>query len=128
MLLKRLFSLLLSASAAVLLLPGGAALGQALPTIRVASPPSEDAAPLLYALHEGLFTKYGVNVQLTQMTSGSAIAAAVAGKAVDVGFSSLQAIISGHVRGVPFELVTRRAVRSERSLRVYAGAQRRSNS
>lgn len=83
----------------------GAVSGQALPTIRVASPPSEDAAPLLYALHAGLFAKYGVNVQLQQMTSGSAIAAAVAGNAVDVGFSSLQAIISGHMRGVPFQLV-----------------------
>jgi NitT/TauT family transport system substrate-binding protein len=91
---------------AALVGPGSRALAQSgVPTIRVAVPPSEDVAPILYALKADLFTKAGLNVQLTQMTSGAAISAAVAGGAVDVGFSSLQGLISGHARGLGFQLI-----------------------
>jgi NitT/TauT family transport system substrate-binding protein len=82
-----------------------AAQGQTQTTIRVAAPPSEDVAPILYALKAGLFPKAGLNVELTQMQSGAAISAAVAGNAIDVGFSSLQGLISGHAHGLAFQLV-----------------------
>lgn len=92
---------------AMILLAAGmnSAFAQTVPTIRVAAPPSEDVAPILYAMKADLFTKAGVNVQLTQMSSGAAISAAVAGNAVDVGFSSLQGLISGHSRGLGFQLI-----------------------
>jgi NitT/TauT family transport system substrate-binding protein len=86
-------------------LAGPIAGAQTLPTLRVAAPPAEDVAPIYYALKAGLFTKAGIDVQLTSMSSGAAVAAAVAGGAVDIGFSSLQGLIAGHARGLPFQLI-----------------------
>jgi NitT/TauT family transport system substrate-binding protein len=102
---KRIYALFIGLAGAVVLALGSNTSAQTLPTIRVAAPPSEDAAPMLYALKNDLFTKAGINVQLTQMSSGAAISAAVAGNAIDVGFSSLQGLISGRAHGLDFELV-----------------------
>lgn len=95
-----------SLALAALGLAGSPVRAQSLPTLRVAAPPSEDTAPMLYALSAGLFTKAGVNVELTQMVSGAAISAAVAGGAEDIGFSSLQGLISGRAHGLTFQLVS----------------------
>lgn len=73
--------------------------------VQVGVPPSQDVGPILYALHAGLFAKAGLNVVLQPLTSGAAISAAVAGGTVQIGFSSLQGLISGHARGVPFSLI-----------------------
>jgi NitT/TauT family transport system substrate-binding protein len=78
---------------------------QTLPTIRVAAPPAADVVPIYWALKNDLFTKAGINVQLTAMNNGAAAAAAVAGGAIDIGFSSLQGLISGHSRGLGFQLI-----------------------
>ena len=75
------------------------------PSIVVILPPSVDVAPFLYADHAGLFTKAGLNVQITQMANGAAIAAAIAGGSGQIGFSSLSALIAGHARGLPFALI-----------------------
>ncbi len=75
------------------------------PVISVILPPSTDVAPLLYAEHAGLFTKAGLNVQITQLPNGATIAAAIAGGSGQIGFSSLSALITGHARGLPFLLV-----------------------
>jgi NitT/TauT family transport system substrate-binding protein len=90
-----------------LLVPGAVhAQAQGTATITLALPPSMDVAPAIYADHAGLFAKAGLSVHLTQMNSGAAISAAVAGGSVTIGLSSLQALISGHARGVPFELIS----------------------
>lgn len=101
---SRLFAALVLA-AALLVGPHPQASGQGLTTISVAAPPSEDVAPILYALNSGMFAKAGLNVVLQQLASGAVIASAVAGGASNIGFSSLSGLISGHVRGVPFELI-----------------------
>jgi NitT/TauT family transport system substrate-binding protein len=74
-------------------------------TIRVASAGDDNAAPLLYADKAGLFKKAGLDVQITKMKSGAAIAAAVAGGSLDIGKSSLTGLIAAHLRGVDFTLV-----------------------
>jgi len=89
----------------LLALCASSAMAQTMPTIRVAAPPAEDVVPIYYAMKADLFTKAGINVQLTSMTSGAAVAAAVAGNAVDVGFSSLQGLISGRSHGLGFQLI-----------------------
>ncbi len=99
--LIRAFALL----ATVLALSLGAADAQDRPVISVILPPSTDVAPLLYADHAGLFTKAGLNVQITQLPNGATIAAAIAGGTGQIGFSSLSALITGHARGLPFQLV-----------------------
>jgi NitT/TauT family transport system substrate-binding protein len=92
-------------------LAGGIALAplpvraQALVTVRVAGPPAEQELPLVYAMRAGMFERAGIKVELGKGTSGAATAAAVAAGALDVGLSSMLAIILGHARGVPFTIV-----------------------
>lgn len=74
-------------------------------SVKMALPLSMDVTPALYAEKAGLFKKAGLDVEITKLNSGAAIAAAVAGGAQQIGFSSLPALISGHVRGVPFQLI-----------------------
>jgi NitT/TauT family transport system substrate-binding protein len=100
-LITRAFALL----ATLFALSLGSAAAQDRPVISVILPPSTDVAPLLYADHAGLFTKAGLNVQITQLPNGATIAAAIAGGSGQIGFSSLSALITGHARGLPFQLV-----------------------
>ncbi len=95
----------LGVGAAALLTAAVPSSAQDLVRVRVAAPPSEDTAPILYAINAGLFAKAGLKVEFAQMSSGSVISAAVAGGATDIGFSSLTGLISGHVRGIPFQLI-----------------------
>jgi NitT/TauT family transport system substrate-binding protein len=76
-----------------------------LDTIRVASAGDDNAAPLLYADKAGLFRKAGLDVQISKMNSGSAVAVAIAGGALEIGKSSLTGLIAAHLRGVDFALV-----------------------
>ena len=73
--------------------------------IHVAVPPSQDVGPILYALHTGMFERAGLNIDLQALTNGSAISAAVAGGTIQIGFSSLQTLIAGHARGIPFSII-----------------------
>lgn len=73
--------------------------------VRVASPPVDDASPLLYAMHAGLFRKAGIDVQLSALNSGAAVAAAVAGGSIDIGLSSTMPLISAHVRKIGFKII-----------------------
>jgi len=82
----------------------------ALPVIRVASAPSDDMTPVLYADRAGLFRAAGIAVDVQRTSSGSAVAVAVAANAVDIGKSSIVPLISAHARGFPFTLVAPSAV------------------
>ena len=73
--------------------------------VRVATAGDDNAAPLLYADTAGLFKKANLDVQITKMKSGAAIAAAVAGGSLDIGKSSLTGLIAAHLRGIDFTLV-----------------------
>ena len=53
----------------------------------------------------GFFAKAGLNVKLETQQSGPAIAAAVAGGALDIGFSNTISIAAAHKRGLPFTFV-----------------------
>lgn len=94
----------LLASLILALLPSFGAAEPALVTVRVGHPVTETATPLLYAMRVGLFRRAGINVELTKMTSGAAVSAALAGGALDVGGTSILALILGHARGVPFTI------------------------
>ena len=87
------------------LLPLHAAGGQEIVTIRVAGPPIDDYKPVYYGIQSGLFKKYGLAVEATIASSGSAALAAVAGGSMQVAFTSLPAVLQAHVRGVPFKVV-----------------------
>lgn len=75
---------------------------QGLTKIRVAGSPDQDIVATLWGMQGGLFQKYGLDVELTRMNSGAAVAAALLGGSLDVGKSSMFGLITGHVKGVPF--------------------------
>ncbi|HEY5349173.1 MAG TPA: ABC transporter substrate-binding protein [Candidatus Lustribacter sp.] len=70
--------------------------------LRLASSPADDTMPVLYAQQTGAFRRAGLDVHLTRATSGSAVAAGVAGGSVDVGKSSVVSIVTARAKGVPF--------------------------
>lgn len=78
---------------------------QSVPTLRIATIPLENSAQAFYAKETGLFAKAGLDVDLTSIQSGSAVAAAVASNAVDIGFASLVPLALAHVKHIPFVLV-----------------------
>jgi NitT/TauT family transport system substrate-binding protein len=85
-----------------------AAFAQTAPQLRhlsVASAQDADAVCCLYAQDAGLFRKFGLDVTLTPNASGAAVAAAVIGGAVDIGKSSLTALITAYAKGIPITLV-----------------------
>lgn len=81
------------------------ATAQTLVHIEAACPPVDNCTPLLYAIHAGLFTKAGLDVHVSAMASGAVITAAVAGGSLQVGMSSMMALVTAHARGVPITLI-----------------------
>jgi NitT/TauT family transport system substrate-binding protein len=73
--------------------------------IRLADVGSEGSLPFAYAMRTGLFARAGLQIERTKLSSGAAIAAAVAGQAIDIGNSTILSLIVGRSRGVPFTLV-----------------------
>jgi NitT/TauT family transport system substrate-binding protein len=74
----------------------------ALTTLNIGVIPIESAAEAFYAVDMGFFKKQGLDVQLQMMNNGSAIAAAVAGGTLDIGFADTISIASAHARNLPF--------------------------
>jgi len=93
-----LLFLLCTASASLAQTPAPASL-------RLASAPDDDVTPILYAQRAGLFRAAGLDVEVTALANGAAVAAAVAGGSVDVGKSSTMSLISAHARGLPLTIV-----------------------
>ena len=81
------------------------AYAQTLAPLRVGASTDDGIWPMLYALQAGLFAKAGLDVHLTPLSNGAALAAAVIGGSVDIGKSSLMVLITAHQRGVHFKLV-----------------------
>jgi NitT/TauT family transport system substrate-binding protein len=80
------------------------ALGQAQTAIpiRVGIIPAEICGQIIYGVEGGYFTRAGLDVQAQTFPSGGAIAAALAGGALDIGMVDLTSMISAHSRGIPF--------------------------
>jgi NitT/TauT family transport system substrate-binding protein len=75
---------------------------QALTKIRVAAGADGDCIGALWGASSGIFAKYGLDVDVMRLNSGSAVAAAVAGGSIDVGKSSVFNMITAHSKGIPF--------------------------
>jgi NitT/TauT family transport system substrate-binding protein len=63
----------------------------------------------------GFFQKAGLNVELTTMNNGSAISAAVAAGAIDIGISTPVQLANAVTRGVPFVLIAPGALSNAQS-------------
>lgn len=101
----------LASAAAAALLPAVAPLrlraadAPALTPVRIATAIDDTAMAVVFGVHTGRFRAAGLDVQVTQASTGAAIAAGVAGGAYDIGKSSLTGVLNAHIRGVPFLFV-----------------------
>jgi NitT/TauT family transport system substrate-binding protein len=101
-------------SGAVRLLAGGcAAVATSIPIrtraqaqkLRVAAIPIDIAGATYYAQDRGIFTKYGLDVEIVQMANGAVVAAAVAGGSIDIGVGNTVAVATAHERGIAFKFL-----------------------
>ena len=56
----------------------------------------------------------GLDVDIQLLQSGSAVASAVAGGAIDIGLSSFVPLAVAHTKGIPFVIVAPRCVMDRR--------------
>ena len=80
------------------------------PAVKIGSGSVEANAQGFYALDAGFFKKSGVDVDLTILKSGPAIAAAVIGGDLNVGGSNVISLASAKLRGIPLTLIAPGAV------------------
>jgi len=78
---------------------------QTLTAIDVASAPSEGVTPVLYAIRSGIFRGLGLDVKLTFLNNGAAVAAAVLGGTMQFGQTSAYTTILANARNVPVKIV-----------------------
>ena len=69
------------------------------------SSPVRQSAQIYYAKELGFFAKNGLDATITEVRNGAASAAAIAGGAVDIGFSNGLSIAQGHERGIDFTVL-----------------------
>lgn len=99
--MRRSRAAFLGAGVAALAAPAFAADPQ-LTTIRFGTTPDEQASTALWGVQSGLFGRTGLDVQVQRLNSGAAVAAGVAGHAIDIGLGSAFNLIQAHLKGIPF--------------------------
>jgi ABC-type nitrate/sulfonate/bicarbonate transport system substrate-binding protein len=88
-----------------LLLAASPVTAQTRDKITVAFPTVDPTAQVLYAYDLGYFDKAGLDVTLMPMANGGAIAAGVAGGAIDIGVGNVINIETAHKKGVPLTII-----------------------
>ena len=83
---------------------------QAPTVIHVTTVPIDAGAEVYYAKELGLFSKAGLDVDISASSNGGAAAAAVAGGGVDIGYADMVSIASGYGKQIPFTVVAPAAV------------------
>lgn len=101
-----------TAAAAAISGPVGA---QTLTKVRAVGLPIDLSGTVYYAFDLGIFKKYGLDVELSSMGSGAAIAPAIAAGTADIGSSNVISLAQGHERGVPFLMVAPSGAYSSKS-------------
>jgi NitT/TauT family transport system substrate-binding protein len=86
-------------------LPGPAFAQNAIPPIRFGGTTNDTAAEPYYAQELGYFKRAGLNVEITTLGNGAAIAQAIAGGALDVGGTNLVGLGTAIAHNIPFALV-----------------------
>lgn len=115
MIARRSFLMTLSAAGTIGTLVPRIGASQSLPVVRIASNPIDLYAQPYYAQELGLFKQHGLNVEITTLANGGAVATAVAGGAVDMGVANAVAAANASLRGVPFGIVAGAGMYSTKS-------------
>jgi NitT/TauT family transport system substrate-binding protein len=76
-----------------------------LDAIRVATVPVDAGAEVYYAQKMGFFKANGLDVEITGLSNGAAVTAAVIGGAADIGQSNAVSIAQAHERGIPVVII-----------------------
>ena len=74
-------------------------------TLRVSTTPIDLGAEVLYAYDLGFFKDAGLDVDVTVLANGAAVAASVASGAEDIGEANLVSLASAHGNNVPFVVI-----------------------
>jgi NitT/TauT family transport system substrate-binding protein len=90
-------------TALLLTLRGASA--QELTLLRVGALPTDGTSVVFYAKELGYFERAGLNVEITTMSSGPTIAAAVAGGALDIGVANVATVAQARARGLPMRFI-----------------------
>jgi NitT/TauT family transport system substrate-binding protein len=99
----------LAATGSALLLPLRAAPVSAQPapltTVRVGAVPTDSLSPVLYAIRYGLFERAGLKIDLQILGGGDAVSLAVISGALDIGLTSVVAIMQAHLKNIPVTII-----------------------
>ena len=74
-------------------------------TVRLGVQPVESAGQAFYGIDLGYFAAAGIDVQLTPMSNGAELVAAVIGGSLDVGQSAVGSVAQAHVKGLDVKLI-----------------------
>jgi NitT/TauT family transport system substrate-binding protein len=75
------------------------------PPVRISYMATDAFAQAMYADSAGFFKQAGLNVELVQLASSSAIAAAVAGSSIDIGLGNPIVVANAIQSGLPFAAI-----------------------
>lgn len=78
---------------------------QTLTPLRICTNPSDTGAQAYYAQDLGFLRRAGFDVQVTSLSNGAAIAAAVAAGTFDIGQSNTPSLATAHKRKLPFVMI-----------------------
>jgi NitT/TauT family transport system substrate-binding protein len=87
---------------------------QGLLPLRVGATANDTYAQAYFALDTGIFQRAGLAVELSTLNNGAAVAAGIAGGALDVGVSTPVQVANAVARGVPFVIVAAGALETPR--------------
>ncbi len=100
-----LICLLLSAPAAQAAQGQGQGQGQGMTNLRIGIIPIDACTQIFVAHDKGMFAKRGLRVSLTAMQGGPAIASAISGGALDMGWSNTVSVIVAAAKGFDFQIL-----------------------
>jgi NitT/TauT family transport system substrate-binding protein len=102
---NRMQALTLPASGATVAFAPARSLAQQTTKIRVGTMAADFAGEPFYAQEQGFFTKAGLDVDITTLNNGPAIASAIGGGAIDIGYSNVVSLALAYERGLPFKII-----------------------
>jgi NitT/TauT family transport system substrate-binding protein len=73
--------------------------------LRIAAPVSDLFAEAYYLRDAGTFAKLGYDIEVSSLSTPSAVAAAIAGGAIDLGIADLVNPVAAILKGVPLQLI-----------------------
>jgi NitT/TauT family transport system substrate-binding protein len=91
--------------ASCLLIVPRRSVAQTMPVLKIGFVPTDIGGQLFFAKDLGMFSKAGLNVELSPIINGSAIGSAIVSGALDIGYSNPMSLVIAHDKGLPFTML-----------------------